>query len=77
MKYLGVLIDLHLHWNEQISQAKTKLNRAIGIPNKLRHHANLDVLKITFHSLFSFHVLYGPQLWSQKNLNTKTKFQAL
>ena len=46
VKYLGVLLDEHLHWNEQISQVKMKLNRAIGILSKLRYNANLSVLKI-------------------------------
>ena len=40
VKYLGVLLALewneHLHWNEQISQVKMKLNCAIGILSKLR-----------------------------------------
>ena len=63
VKYLGVLLDEHLHWNEQISQVKMKLNRAIGILSKLRCNANLSVLKIIHHSLFGSHLLYGSQLW--------------
>ena len=36
VKYLGVLLDEHLNnWNEQISQVKMKLNRAIGTLSKL------------------------------------------
>ena len=70
VKYLGVLLDEHLHWNEQISQVKTKLNRAIGILIKLKYNANLSVFKIIYHSLFGFHLLYGSQIWEQKNLKT-------
>ena len=78
VKYLGVLLDEHLHWNEQISQVKMKLNRAIGILSKLRYNANLSVLKIIYYSLlFSSHLLYGSQLWGQKTLKTQTTFQAL
>ena len=77
VKYLGVLLDEHLHWNEQISQVKMKLNRAIGILSKLRYNANLSVLKIIYHSLFGSHLLYGSQLWGQKTLKTQTTFQAL
>ena len=36
MKYIGVPLDENLHWNEQISQIKIKINRAIGILSKLR-----------------------------------------
>ena len=62
VKYLGVRLDEHLHWNEQISQVKMKLNRAIGILSKLRYNANLSVLKIIYHSLFGSHLLYESQL---------------
>ena len=54
-----------------------KLNRAITIISKLRHNANLEVLKLICHSLFSSHLFYGPQLWGEKNLNTQTTFQTL
>ena len=37
VKYLGVLLDEHLHWNKQISQVKMKLSHAIGIFSKLRY----------------------------------------
>ena len=77
VKYLGVLLDEHLHWNEQISQVKMKLNRAIGILSKLRYNANLSVLKIIYHSLFGSRLLYGSQLWEQKTLKTQTTFQTL
>ena len=49
VKYLAVLLDEHVHWNDQISQVKMKLNHAIGILRKLRHNANLNVLKIIYH----------------------------
>ena len=77
VKYLGVLLDEHLHWNEHISQVKMKLNRVIGILSKLRYNANLSVLKIIYHSLFGSHLLYGSQIWGQKNLKTQTTFQTL
>ena len=77
VKYLGVLLDKHLHWNQHISQVKMKLNRAIAILSKVRYNANLNVLKIIYHSLFGSHLLYGSQIWGQKNLKTHTTFQAL
>ena len=42
VKHLGVLLDEHLHWNEQISQVKMKLNRATGILSKLKYNTNLE-----------------------------------
>ena len=77
MKYLGVLLDKHLHGKEQISQVKMKLNRAIGILSKLKYNTNLSVLKIVYHSVFGSHLLYGSQIWGQKTLKTQTTFQTL
>ena len=75
VKYLGVLIDEHLHWNEQISQVKTKLNHAIGILRKLGYNANLSVLKITNHSLHYLAPIYfGSQLWGQKKYPKDTDY---
>ena len=59
VKHLGLLLDENLHLNEQISQVKVKLNRAVGILSKLRHNVNLDALKIISQSLFNSHILCG------------------
>ena len=44
VKYTGVLLVKHLHWNNQISRVKIKLNHAIGINSKIRHNANPIIL---------------------------------
>ena len=54
-----------------------KLNRAIDILSKLRYNASLSVLKTIYHSLFGSHLLYGSQIWRQKNIKTQTTFQTL
>ena len=68
VKYLRVLLDEHLQWNDQIAQVKIKLNRAIGILSKIRYNANPTILKVVYHSLFGSNLLYGAQLWGQTNL---------
>ena len=45
VKYLAVLLDKHLQWNDQIAHVKIKLDRAIGILSKIRHNANPTILK--------------------------------
>ena len=77
MKYLGVLLDEHMSWNEQIYQTKLKLNRDIGILSKLRSHANVNTLRIAYYSLFQSHLQYGIQLWDQKNQEIKEIMQKL
>ena len=59
VKCLGALIDEHLLWNNQVAQIKMRLNRAIGMPSKLRINANFHMLKTTYHSLFESHLQYG------------------
>ena len=63
VKYLGVLLDEHMSWNEQIYQTKLKLNHATGILSKLHSHANINTLRIAYYSLFQSHLHYGIQLW--------------
>ena len=77
VKYLRVLLDEHMSWNEQIYQIKLKLNRAIGILSKLRSHANLNTLRIAYYSLFQPHLQYDVQLWGQKNQEIKEIIQKL
>ena len=77
VKYLGVLFDEQLQWTKQLSNVKIKLNRAIGILSKLRHNSKLDILKITYHSVFGSHLLYACQLWRQKNQTSLNQIQIL
>ena len=77
VKYLEVLLDEHFQWNDRIAQVKIKLNRAIGILSKIRHSANLTILKVVYHSLFGSNLLYGVQLWGQTNLENQNSIQIL
>ena len=44
-KYLEVLLDEQMSWNEQIFQIKLKLNHSVDILDKLRSHMNLNTFK--------------------------------
>ena len=56
VKYLGVLRDEHMSWNQQIYQMKLKLSRATVILSKLSSHGNLNTLRIAYYSLFQSHL---------------------
>ena len=75
VKYLGVLLDEHLQWNDQIAQLKIKLNRAIGILSTVRHGANPTILKVVYHSLFGSNLLYGHNYGSKPTLQIKIQFK--
>ena len=60
VKYLGVLLDEPMSWNQQMD-----------ILSKLRSHTNLNTLRIAYYSLFQSHLQYDVQLWDQKNKKIK------
>ena len=43
-KYLGVIIDKNLTWNEQIQHVSQKISKACGYLSKLRHCVTTDTL---------------------------------
>ena len=49
---------MNISWNEQIYQIKPKLNRAIGILDKLRSHANLNTIR-KLHIIHSFNLIFN------------------
>ena len=77
VKYHGILLDNHLLWSKQINHVTTKLNQAIGILSTLRNNTSLKTLMMTYHSLFSSHLLYGSQLRGHTNLANQNKIQKL
>ena len=44
-KYLGVILDEHLSFNEHMNTLKQKLNRANGMLAKLRYYVTANTLK--------------------------------
>ena len=76
VKYLGVLLDNHLLWLKQINDITTLVNTVLS---KLRNNTSLKTLKMTYHSLFSSHLLHGSQLCyggklNQPKQNTKANY---
>ena len=76
VKYLGILLDEHMSWNDQVYQTKLKLNHATGILSKLCSYANINTLRIAYYSFFQSHLQYGIQLWGQKNQEIKQIYNA-
>ena len=66
-KYLGVILDEHLSFNEFMNTLKQKLNRANGIFAKLRYYVSADTLKTIYYALFDSHMRYACQIWGQRH----------
>ena len=46
VKYVGIVLDEHLLWTEQVNWVNSKLNQTIVILSKLRYSTSLPILKI-------------------------------
>ena len=67
IKYLGILLDSKLNWNQHCETLSTKLKRANGMLMKIRHYVQKKELKSIYFALFSSHLNYGCQIWAQCN----------
>ena len=61
--FLGLTIDQHLTWKPHTSKISSKISRAMGIINKLKHFLPLHVKKILYSSLVLPHLNYNLILW--------------
>ena len=58
IKYLGVIMDNKLSWKPQISSLCGKLSQACGVVCKIRHFADMKILRLIYFSLFHSHLQY-------------------
>jgi len=58
IKYLGVIIDNKHSWKLQISSLCRKLSQACGVVCKIRHFADIKILRLIYFSLFHSHLQY-------------------
>ena len=58
IKYLGVIIDNKLPWKLQSSSLCRKLSQACGVVCKIRHFADMKILRLIYFSLFHSHLQY-------------------
>ena len=64
-KYLGMVMDEHLTFKNNMDTVKLKLKRENGLLAKLRHYVNPILLRTIYFAIFESHLRYGCQLWGQ------------
>ena len=77
-RYLGILMDQHLSWDQHLKMLKQKLSRAYGLLAKVRYYLSLKLLRTLYFSIFESHLRYGCQIWGQHsnhNLNDTANLQ--
>ena len=77
VKYLGVMLDEDVSWNEQIEFLSTKLSRSAGIFSKLRYYVSKDMLIKVYHALFNSHLQYAILCWGNATATLINRLQVL
>ena len=60
-------MDSRLSWNYHINELTKKLNRAVGIIDKIRSDCTQKVLLSLYYSIFHSHLSYGLSVWGISN----------
>ena len=66
-KFLGLVINENLDWNDHIKSISMKISRAIGILNKLKFYLPQNVLSTLYFSLIHSHFNNHLLLWGNTN----------
>ena len=67
IKYFRVILDDKLNWKPQIEKLVTQLSKSCGMLLKLRHNANISVLKSVYFAFFPFLLSYSILNWGRAN----------
>ena len=59
VKHLGILIDCHLNWKEQIQQISKIYIKGIGVLCKIRHFVDTKILVQLYHAIIVPFFSYG------------------
>jgi hypothetical protein len=77
VKYLGLLVDEHLTWEEHITAISKKISRSIGIITILRKCMKTELLVNLYYSLVYSHIIYGIHVWGSACQKELEKIQVL
>eukprot|EP00111_Clytia_hemisphaerica_P010509 TCONS_00030707-protein len=58
VKYLGIIIDEYLLWDDQMNELCKKLSKAVGILSKMRYFLSYKTLLNLYYALFESHLNY-------------------
>lgn len=73
-KFLGILLQENLKWNNHVNQVTIKISRAVGVLNRLKYILPKSVLLTIYHSLISCYFNNNLLLWGH-DLDTVFKLQ--
>ena len=72
-KFLGVIVDQHLNWNDHISLVSHKISESCGIISRIRNTLDIKSKKMVYYSLIHLYITYCINVWSSTcRTNLKT-----
>lgn len=77
VKYLGVILDHNLKWEQHLHQLTTKLRKTIYKFILLRKCADIQNLRLTYHALVLLHITYGITAWGGACQNVTEKLNII
>ena len=67
VKYLGIMIDSGLIWQEHIDTITQKISRSIGLLYKIRAFINQKTIIMLYYSLIFSHLNYAIEIWGSSH----------
>lgn len=76
-KYLGLIIDENLKWDEHVKHLENKLACTAGVLWKLKNRLSITLKKRIYAALFESHLNYMIPIWGSANENIINSLQVL
>ena len=71
VRYLGVILQDHLHWDTHLRNLEKKLSLSIGLLSKIRYYVPMHLLRTIYYSIFNSHLIYACEMWGQNQNNLR------
>ena len=66
-KYLGVIIDENLNWDEQFKRIRSKINTGLMSLQRVKNILPQSQLRCVYYGLVEGHLRYGDVVWGSLN----------
>ena len=77
VKYLGMMVDDKLVWDQHVDYISSKITRNIGILKRIRRFISQESLLLLYHTLIEPYFRYCSVVWGQCGETLKDKLQIL
>ena len=74
IKSLGVIVDEHLNWKDQINVIENKLSKNWGLLQKAKQLLNAEAIKNLYFSFIHSYLTYGNVVWYSISMNKLKKY---